>query len=841
MARSARALRVTAVQNFLRNKADPTRTNEPMGSLPRVLTLVVLAAAFGCGGGGGTSTNPIVRIEVSPVSQLLTQDRREAPLTAIAYDADGNVVDTTFTWVTSTPAQIAVDSTGKVSALAPLGSAAVWAEAGELRSRSALVASVELHPGTLAVTDAQVVEIGDAFLPPGEPDGPAQLDVRLRDLAVPGTGTVLVSTESAPVGGVVVSATPEGSEVVVRLRSATVPELYARYDLDWQLALADYDIEMIDTAPLIAGLIRPVETTLEKQFPSNGQSAFQCSASLAAKLEKNLVNLQLVGGAKFIFKSNRFDSAVPPGYLKVAIEGPLTLKGFMGLKIQAGFNATARCELEGSITIYMGAFSVIAAPSIPLGVGVEVSADITVATLEVGFEGENGFDLGVGFECGRDGGPCAPLGKFDLINKFTPKLETPDGMDDTKTTLTAKAYFLSGIDIEFLLGAATFKAVKATFGPVQTANLASVRHQINDTGYASDYKLDIEAKLEPGDGFNLLFKHLLGEDSDVARLGATFTLATDISKSPHGTMTVDKTSTGTDQPVHFTFNLSDVTYWLLGFNVTELVIYKKHADAPFFEEVDRVQPTSSNQMAYTWTWTPVEADLGTNKFVAFVKTTLPVFQLEIAADSAKTVEVVPLCGPSSLTGLVPGPGGQCQVNGSMTHTMVAESPVGTTTTTTSGSVTMQVDPALTGPGVIGFRPTGTWSNTHNATLTGCTLDVFPAIQTGLLDADPTQGAFLVWTDEEPMGYSGLIATGAFMVTTTITCPPSPPYPQDQMWDFNMFKVDDIQNMTLDANGRAMGSYTTIGGTPGNSITDTWTWDLTLSVPTPPPPPPALTP
>lgn len=822
------------MRNYFGNSPGATTTNGPMASLHRVLTLLVLTTVIGCGG-GGTSTNPIVRIEVSPASQVLTQDRREATLTAVAYDADGNVVDTNFTWVTSTPGQIAVDNAGKVSGVTALGSAAVWAETTDLRSASALIASVELHPGTLALTDSQVIEIGTAFLPPGEDDpNAAQVDVRLRDVAVPGTGTVVVSTEGSPIGGVVVSAMPDGDDVVVRLRSATAPELYARYDLDWTLALADYDIVMVDSpAPLIAGLVRPVETTLEKQFPSSGDHAFHCSASLEAKLDKNLVDLQLVGGAKFIFKSNRFDSAVPPDYLKVAIEGPLTLKGFMGLKIEAGFNATARCELEGEITIFMGAFSVIAAPSIPLGVGVELKADIKVATLEVGFDGENGFNLGVGFVCGPNPAPCTPLTRFELINNFTPKLETPDGMDDTKTTLTAKAYFFTGVDIVFGLGLATFKAVKASFGPVQSANLASVRHQIEETSYASDYKLDIEGKLEPGAGFNTLFKHLLGEDSEVATLGAAFTVTGNVSKSPHGTMTVDKTQTGTESPVHFTFNLEDVTYWKLGFNVKEIVIYKKHADEPVYEEVDKVMPSSSGQTSYTWTWTPHEADLGTNKFVAFVKTSLPVFQLEIAPDSAKTVEVVQICG-GSLTGLVPG---GCQVTGFMTHTMVAETPIGTTTTTTHGSVTMEVDPDATLPGQIAFRPTGTWSNTHNAALDGCTLLVEPAVQTGLLTGDPTQGAFFVYSDEVPMRYSGLIATGAFPVTTTMTCPPAEPFTQAQMWDFNMFKVDDIQNMVLDANNRAMGSYTTVSGSPGSSLTDTWTWDLTLSIPTPPPPPP----
>src|SRR6185503_8098820 len=173
---------------------------------------LVVAQALACGG-DDSSSGTIVLIEIRPAGQLLTPDRQSAELTAVALDADGNQVAATFTWSSSTPDQVAVDEHGTVTAVSELGSATITAETGGVRSDPAVVATVALHPGTLVVTDDQVVEAGEPFTPDGAaPEEVAQMDVRLRGVDPPAAGTIVVSADSA-VGGQVVSAEEDGGEV----------------------------------------------------------------------------------------------------------------------------------------------------------------------------------------------------------------------------------------------------------------------------------------------------------------------------------------------------------------------------------------------------------------------------------------------------------------------------------------------------------------------------------------------------------------------------------------------------------------------------------------------------
>jgi hypothetical protein len=807
------------------------------------LRLVVpLALALGCGGSDDdASSGPIVKIEIRPGGQLLTADRQSARLTATALDADGNQVDTDFTWTSSTPDQVAVDADGTVTAASELGSAAVWAAVGDVRSTPAVIAVVELHPGTLLVTNDQVVETGDGFLPDGAgPEDLPLMDVRLRDVDIPATGSLVVAAESARVGGTVVSAEDAGGgEVAVRLQLVTLPEMIARYDVDWSLPLADYDVRDVDVQP--AALLPQEEKLLDKKWPTKG--AFQCSANLKAYLETNTVDLKLKGDATFVFKSSRLDESQPPGYLKVALEGPITLVGSLALRAKAGFKGEAKCELKGKFPISLGPFAIVVAPAIPLGVGVSLTADVKVSSMELGFQGENGFDLGVGFECGPGTMPCRSLDKMDPINKFKPLLDVPRGMKDTRLTLEAQAYFLTGIDLIFGLGAYSFEAVEATFGPVQSADLAFVDNQLDDRGHASKYELKIEGKLAPGSGVKKAIKKLLGkENEEDGKLGGELTISSSISKSPFGTMTVDKQTTSPHKTVRFSVNIDPTStmYFLIGWNVNSILFYRKKVDEPTYELMKELAVSSSG--TYTWDWTPGNNDLGKWEFFAMVKTALPVIELEIADDSSRMVEVEGICTGAGVAGFAGLAGGSCELNGTLSYTSANASPTGTITTSTDASVTLQYDEAASTPGLLVFRPYGTWSASHGGSTGGCTVTVSPDPMQGTLTGDPTQGVFMIYTGDEthqPWNYHGDMATGLFPVTTTLLCEGAEPYTTNQDFDFPLWDVLETQNFFVDeVTHRAVGSYTeTVTPAPGYSQSKTYTWDLTLTIPDPAPEPP----
>lgn len=818
-----------------------------MGRSHRLLVLqLALAGAIGCGD-DDTGAGAIAFIEIRPGGLLLTADRSSARLEAVALDVDGHQVAASFRWTSSTPDQIAVDADGNVSALGELGSATIRAEADGVRSDPVVVAAVALHPGTVVVTDDQVVDIGDPFTPAGAADDVAQMDVRLRGIDPPAPGAILVSAESSPVGGSVVSAEEDGGEVAVRLELVTMPEMFARWDIDWQLELAGHTVEVDDeaaSARLIAPAIRPETKKLaEGTWPRSGP--FRCSGEISAFLEKNMVSLKLAGDGEFIFKSSRFDDSQPPGYLKVAIEGPITLKGSIALRAKAGLKAKGKCELKGRIPIALGPFAIIVSPAIPLGVGVSLDAKLTAASLEIGFEGENGFDLGIGFECGPGTMPCRSLDKMEPINKFKPLVEVPRGMKDTRVEMSAQAYFLTGIDLLFLAGKFTFEAVEVTIGPVQSANLAFVDNQADDRGYASKYDLKLEGKLAPGEGVDTAIKKLLGEDKELGKLGLELTVSRPVSKSPVGKLSADKTRTSPHKPVHFTVDLQadSLMYFLIGWNVKSILFYRKKVDEPTYELVKELEVNSSGSQ-YSWDWTPMNDDIGMWEFFAFVKTAIPVIELEVAPSSAKLVEVEGICtGSPGLAGALPGGGDSgCELNGTLSYSMTQTTPAGSVTTTTSASVQLVHDPVGSVPGLLVFRPYGTWSGTHAGGFSGCTVEVSPSPMTGTVSGDPAQGAFMIYTGDvihQPWHYHGAMMTGPFPVTTTLYCPDAEPYVLAQDWDLNLWSVLESQNLFVDEeSGRAMGTYTETFDSGGGSVqTTTYTWDLTLTIPEEEPPPP----
>ena len=810
-----------------------------------VIVLLGLSAAAGCGDDDGASAGTIAFIEIRPGGLLLTADRPSARLTAVALDAEGHEVKASFTWSSSTPDQIAVDADGSVTAVSELGSATIRAESGEVRSDPVVVATVALHPGTVVVTDDQVVEIGEAFaVDGGAIEDAAQMDVRLRGIDPPAPGTILVSAESSPVGGEVVSAAEDGGEVVVRLELISMPEMFARWDIDWQIELGGHTVEIDDeedaSARIVPAALLPEKKKLaEGTWPESGP--FRCSGSISAFLEKNTVDLKLAGDGEFIFQSSRFDDSQPPGHLKVAIEGPITLRGSLALRAKAGLSAKGKCELKGRIPIALGPFAIIVSPAIPLGVGVALDAKLTAVGMEIGFEGENGFDLGVGFECGPGTMPCRSLDKMDPINKFKPLLEVPNGPKESKVEMSAKAYFLTGIDLLFLAGKYTFEAVEVTVGPVQSAKLAFVDTQMEDRAYASKYELKLEGKLTPGESADKAIKKLLGKDEEAGKLGLEISISKPLSRSPIGTHSADKTDLGPGETVRFSVRLdeSTVEYFLIGHNAKSIEFYKKKEDSPLYEHMKSVEVTGSNQ-AVVWDWKPTPEDIGKHEVFAFVKTALPVVELEVAVDSGKKVEVAGICGGGGATGALPGGGDSgCELTGTLSWDMVNVTPTGTVTTTADASVTLQYDAAGSAPGLLTFRPYGTWTATHGGSTAGCTVTVSPDPMTGTLSGDGPQGVFQIDSGEDPpWTYHGLIATGAFPVTTTLTCENVPPFTQQQDFDFTIWKVDQSQMFVLDENNRAMGSYTeTSDNGAGTTVEQTWTWDLQLTIPQPDPPPP----
>ena len=213
---------------------------EPRSLLAAVAVLV--SALGGCGGGGpggsGGKNGPTpARIQVTPEAVFLSGVGQTRVLAATVLDQAGLPVAVPVTWTSSAPAQIAVDASGKLSALT-IGSAQVFAQAGGVRSPPVLVAAADPAPGAILVTDAQVVSVGDFIgAVPGEiPDLGTQYEVRVRGVTpAPATGTIVLAAEMAHVAGRVVSTRTEGDVLVLVLELVPLNELVRNASISWDI------------------------------------------------------------------------------------------------------------------------------------------------------------------------------------------------------------------------------------------------------------------------------------------------------------------------------------------------------------------------------------------------------------------------------------------------------------------------------------------------------------------------------------------------------------------------------------------------------------------------------
>jgi hypothetical protein len=741
--------------------------------LTRILLLFALVVLAACGGGGGTPESGIARIEITPGTFIFTNVGEEHQLTATAYDAQGNVVETTFNWTSSDASQMSVDAGGLVKAQT-LGSVQITTEAEGVGSAPALIAVVETKPGTVLVTDAQVLEIGNPInLAADEFPGVGTLyDVRLKGVTAPAAGTIVMASETKAVAGKVVSSQPLGDEVTVRLEVVALPDLLSRYHLDWTVDLSPYDIVMDDSAGLqsvhnadgsldlhYANAVEPLaeEKLFEKKFPPKGPSPFKCEASIAAYISSSVVDVKLSGTPSLVYQSYKDDANLPPGYTKVAMVGELTLSGKLGFTAEAGFKGSGQCRLVGRIPIaFLGPLSVFIAPAIPLGVGVTIEGKLIVSSLELTLEGKNGANLELGFVCGPGDKPCESLDKVEPINELKPTVKIPLPPDSAmRAELSGSVYVLSGLDI-LALGV-PFSMIEATFGPVQAANLAFTKTQVEDKSYASSYDLKLEAKAKPGADLAKAIEKIIGEN--VGTLGFEFSLNKDISKSPVGTLSTDKTQVDSNGTVNFTVDLeaASTDYFLLGYNVTSIELYRKLEGQSEFSFFKSIPVTASNQTRFQETWKPTDQDVGINEFAAFVKTKMPVIELEIAPDSIKQVEVK--CSPGLSNGLAPQQTGTCDLNYTGTSTAEFEG------YTFTAQVEWVLEPALSFGKKLVYHPKGSVTATVHLNK-DCTYTVSPA--SGLINT-ATDGELTIDFSTTPPTYFGTGAT-FWNATFTAVCP-----------------------------------------------------------------------
>jgi len=634
------------------------------GWLVGAAVLLAGCGGGGGGGGGGGSDNQVARLEFDRPSALMTAPGEERQLSVRTVNASGEQIDAAVTWNSSRPEQVSVDASGKVRAVTPIGSAMIFAEAGGVRSAPAFIATVELKPGTLLLRDIDVVQVappptGGSFPGPG-----TQYDIWIAGAQAPAVGTIVIAAETAKVSGRVVEAEVEPNRVRVRLERLAVPDLLARYDVNWVIDLAPYDI-VIDSPPSGArqqtqgARNRPLAAGAgavpEWKIPANGEES-PCSASVEAKLKAKPLQVKIAGSPTLEAISSKFDDSLPPGRLRVALVGDFYIETSVGLTAEAGIEGEAKCELKGHIPLPFLPVPLNVILKVPVGIGVAVKGTVEIVSIDIGFSGKNGANLEMGIDCAPPQ-PCVGLDKAERINDFTPNMKLSSlEAQGLKVELEAGAYFLTGIDVVLGIGDASwqFNLLDVKVGPKQKGDFGTIKRQIDDVPYASKYDLAFVLEVGPGTAIKDGIKELIGSEGGELSFGLDIPFK--ISESPRGTWAPDKTTAIPNRDtVKLAIDLTEFStkYWLLGYNVESVEIYKKHEGEMNFSHY-RTLPAVEPQAHFETTWDPAPADAGRNDFVVFAVSKLPVVRLEVASMKSVQVGCIPAGGNARAQGAAGG-------------------------------------------------------------------------------------------------------------------------------------------------------------------------------------------
>jgi Bacterial Ig-like domain (group 2) len=555
-------------------------------------------------------------------------------LTANAFDQNNQPFQTTFTWVTSNQNAVSVSATGEVRALMSVGSAQITASAGGIKSLPTSVIVAEPAAGAVLVTDAQVQTDPKPLDPEHALELGAQSTLTLTGVSGLAPGTILLASETKPIAGRVVSVTDIGAgKITVILESVALGELLKHYSIEGQYSIQE---EFSNAA--------------NRARPKLDTPALEGSwGPLKCKLAGS-ITLGAGAGFTFTLKSEmlldyRFDESVA----MVKLAGPLTGSFKSTLRLAGELGGTASCKLEtGRETLPIGGLlAAILALQVPSGVRADLALTVRSPSIELGFEAKATANLTLGFSCNRDTGDCDNLSKADVRSEIKPILNASDSIKSFRIEGNVGIYGYVGLDATSPLGelfanTKPLSLLEAFMGARQEFTFASRGDQANDTTYASKYGLKIYGELGFGSSVKEGLKKLLGET--IFLRGALLVIDIPLDQSPNGTNNVDKPKLSIGETTKITISLTPnyLNYIGIGYNVDRILIYRIPPDKHDLEDAPiGTISTGGGQSEFTWTWTPTEADTGTNEFYAFVVTKPTNIPLEVSANSKLTVEVGP--------------------------------------------------------------------------------------------------------------------------------------------------------------------------------------------------------
>jgi Tol biopolymer transport system component/predicted small lipoprotein YifL len=692
----------------------------------RSLSSAALAAALfalaGCGGGGDDAGPPaaqpqpqpaVTRIEVGPAALLLTPGQPAQTLRARALDANGAEVNVPVVWTSSRPTEVAVDGAGRVSAVAPVGSAQVFAEVGGVRSAPVLATAVEVAAGVQLIDDAQVVGL-PVPVDPAASGLDLEVETVLTGFATPpAPGSLLLGRQGLAIGGEVLQATPEGNNVRVRLRLAQgdIRRLVTRARLNETIDLRGLPLT---PAPEVTALYDITQVGDEFVFtPKPGVEGFQPErvTGQGAGVPTDRARKLSIAPVPPLVKHRLgpFECEIATPVLPVSISNPggftirfepvykvlydendglrkLELGASMSVKARAAlqFNVGALVNLTCEATLFRrlapvpGWAGLLLSGDIKAGVGFEAEGSVTVPLFGAETQVELAAQALVGIECtGGPAGDCQTIGRFVPTAKSGFRFLAPgDAVGNTRSELFVFPYAFIGAKagatlverarIEVFTVRAGLKA-ETTLAPEVTQMTAPVLPGFAD--YRSNYKIGLLTEIAAG-SINKGKTDLQALLQQLGFFKATllkWQLAVPLATSPRGTVTVDRSTVSNGDVANFRVRLEPETAFLSlplvgsdaarAYNVKRIRIVRT---APL--EGTRTVATveaAPDQTDFNLTWVASGiSDDREGQFAAFVDTVLPTpFGLKLGPAVVSTQKLLFRGGLTGAFASVGGVGG----------------------------------------------------------------------------------------------------------------------------------------------------------------------------------------
>ena len=588
----------------------------------------------------------VARIEITPAAVVLTEQDETYQLTAQAYNAGDQAIDADFTWTSLDPADAEVGPMGLVTAMVPIGSAQITAQAHGVTSGPAVVMVARPAAGAVFVSDSQVVD-GPTYDGAREDFGVGSLiQLMLEGIGAPKVGDIVLPQETLSVGGRVASV-DETSPGVFLVSVEVIPlnDMYEEFAINerFRLPLDEtmvtervaelYDVEQKADGSFV--FTRKPDAVLPKAaVGTRAVDVFECEypAGVSFTLNVSPPSFTVDPDLDAIVEWDSSDTDH-----RIVLVGDLKAEFSTKLSLTVSVEASIVCKIDvfnipgprlGIPFLYAGAV-------FPVGVGVALSGKINLPlNLELGIKPSAQITAGVRCPAGED--DCDFFGSGDLSVSapvITPSVDVVAGDYNLRFEPQMEAFVFADlrIGVDLFVAKVEWTTFTAKAGLVQTASLATLKTQFNNAAYASNYALDVEISASAGLDTKL-FLDLL--DVKASLLAIKFT--EQYAQSPTLVeATVDVATYEQQDEVTFEVELnpSDVNYIPTVYNVDEVLIYELRelsSGTKVASEIASVTPAFDGQTDFVIPWTPItEGAIGDTFFAAVETGLLPPLPLDL--------------------------------------------------------------------------------------------------------------------------------------------------------------------------------------------------------------------